>query len=106
MSHKTLRRFHGYDYSRGGSMFVTTGLAARKPLFGRVDHARVVLSAAGKITQKDLLEAAPSRSELIGLNFTAAELARAAGGKAIYAQWVGGRVIYAAPLAIGGTFCV
>lgn len=47
MSHKTLRRFHGYDYSRGGSMFVTTGLAERTPLFGRVDQERVVLSEQG-----------------------------------------------------------
>jgi len=39
-------------------------------------------------------EAAPSRGELVGLNFTAAELARAAGGKAVYVKWGGGRVGY------------
>jgi len=58
MSHKTLRRFHGYDYAHGGSMFVTTGLTDRRPLFGHVDHDKVVLSEAGGIARNDLLEAA------------------------------------------------
>jgi len=44
--HKTHRRFRGYDYARGGSMFVTTCLEPRRPLFGRVDHERVALSEA------------------------------------------------------------
>ena len=43
------RRFKGYDYSRGGSIFITATLAERRPLFGRVAHDRVVLSEAGKI---------------------------------------------------------
>ena len=56
--HKSHRRFHGYDYSRGGSMFVTTCLEPRRPLFGRVDHDSVVLSEAGETAKCDLLEAA------------------------------------------------
>ena len=43
------RRFKGYDYTRGGSIFITTTLAERRPLFGRVEHDRVVLSSAGEI---------------------------------------------------------
>ena len=39
-------------------MFVTTGLERRRPLFGRVDHERVVLSEAGEIAKRDLLDAA------------------------------------------------
>lgn len=56
--HKSYRRFHGYDYSRGGSMFMTTCLEPRRPLFGRVDHDSVVLSEAGETAKCDLLEAA------------------------------------------------
>ena len=94
MAHKTLRRFHGYDYANGGSMFVSihqyrpphkgaidklssangqqpdlvaqpadgsfTGLSATGPSvrFGEVDHDRVVLSDAGEIAKRDLIEAA------------------------------------------------
>ena len=43
------RRFKGYDYSRGGSIFITATLAERRPLFGRVVHDRVELSPAGEI---------------------------------------------------------
>ena len=39
--------------------------------------------------------AEPRRGELVGLNFTAAELARnAPEGKAVYVQYQGGRVVY------------
>lgn len=55
--HKTRRRFRGYDYARGGSMFVTICLEQRRRLFGRVDHGRVVLSEAGEITKGALMEA-------------------------------------------------
>jgi len=73
MAHKTLRRFHGYDYSRGGSMFVTIGMnrshegqsAPHLPVapswgyrLGKVDHDHVILSEAGEIAKRDLLEAA------------------------------------------------
>lgn len=43
------RRFKGYDYSRGGSIFITATLAERRPLFGCVAHDRVELSDAGAI---------------------------------------------------------
>lgn len=56
--HKSHRRFRGYDYAHGGSMFVTTCLAPRRALFGKVDHDRVVLSEAGETAKRDLLEAA------------------------------------------------
>ncbi len=48
MSHHSLRRFAGYDYSRGGSMFITTTLKPRRPLFGKVDHDHVIRSPAGE----------------------------------------------------------
>ena len=65
--HKTRRRFCGYDYVRGGSMFVTPCLEPRRPLFGRVDHERIVLSEAGEIAKRDLLEAAEHFAEFITL---------------------------------------
>ena len=42
------RRFHGYDYSRGASLFVTFAVKGRRPVFGRVVGDRVAHSAAGK----------------------------------------------------------
>ena len=65
--HKTRRRFHGYDYARGGAMFVTTCLEPRRPLFGRVDHERVALSEAGEIAKRALMEAVGHFSGLITL---------------------------------------
>lgn len=58
---KRYRRFHGYDYSRGARLFLTTGLAGREPVLGQVewagnDGARVVLSAAGEVVREALLE--------------------------------------------------
>ena len=41
---KHYRRFHGYDYSRGASIFVTFAVKGRLPLFGRVEGDKVVLS--------------------------------------------------------------
>ena len=43
------RRFKGYDYSRGGSIFITATLAERRPLFGEIDHDRVKPSVAGEM---------------------------------------------------------
>jgi REP element-mobilizing transposase RayT len=48
MSHHSLRRLASYDYARGGSMFITATLEPRRPLFGRVDHEKVVRSPAGE----------------------------------------------------------
>lgn len=57
MPHHTLRRLGNYDYSRGGSMMITTTLEPRRPLFGRVDHDRVVRSAAGEAAVAAIEEA-------------------------------------------------
>ena len=58
---KRYRRFHGYDYGRGARLFLTTGLAEREPVLGRVEWVdgggtRVVLSEAGEAVQRALLE--------------------------------------------------
>ncbi len=52
------RRFHGYDYKRGASLFITIATAPRKPLFGRVENAAVVLSPLG-IAVLEAMEAIP-----------------------------------------------
>lgn len=52
------RRFQGYDYAKGGAMFVTTALADRRSrLFGRVEREKVVLSREGEIAVRDFGEA-------------------------------------------------
>ena len=45
---KRYRRFAGYDYSRGASLFITFTLARRFPAFGRVEGSRVALSPVGE----------------------------------------------------------
>ena len=45
---KHYRRFHGYDYNRGASLFVTFAVKGRRPVFGRVEGDKVALSAAGQ----------------------------------------------------------
>ena len=52
------RRYHGYDYDRGGAMFVTLGLSPRRQLFGRVDHDHVVYTPEGEIALACIGEAA------------------------------------------------
>lgn len=44
---KGYRRYHGYDYSRGATLFVTIATAPRQMVFGRVDEDRVELNAFG-----------------------------------------------------------
>ena len=44
---KYYRRFHGYDYSRGASLFITMVTEPRASLFGRVRNAQVERSALG-----------------------------------------------------------
>ena len=58
------RRFPGYDYSRGGSIFITATLAERRPLFGRVVRDHVDLSPAGEILKSQIVRVA---RELNGL---------------------------------------
>ena len=45
---KYFRRFHGYDYSRGASLFITISTEPRLALFGRVKNAAVELTLLGK----------------------------------------------------------
>ena len=52
---KRYRRFHGYDYSRGASIFVTFAVKGRLPLFGRVEGDKVVLSPAGRAALEAIL---------------------------------------------------
>ena len=41
------RRYRGYDYSRGASLFITISIEPRQPLFGRVKDAAVELTQLG-----------------------------------------------------------
>ena len=41
------RRYSGYDYSRGASLFLTISTEPRRALFGRVEKAKVVYSEFG-----------------------------------------------------------
>lgn len=52
------RRYHGYDYSKGASLFVTMATEPRKALFGRVENAAVVLSDLGRLVLESM-EAIP-----------------------------------------------
>ncbi|MBR1589340.1 MAG: hypothetical protein IJ658_13585, partial [Kiritimatiellae bacterium] len=51
---KYYRRFHGYDYSRGASLFITISTVPRRMLFGRVKDAKVELSPLGKIVAESI----------------------------------------------------
>ena len=48
------RRYHGYDYSRGASLFITISTDPRKALFGRVENAAVVLSELGRVVLESM----------------------------------------------------
>ena len=52
---KRYRRFHGYDYGRGASIFVTFVVKGRLPLFGRVEGDKVALSPAGLAARESIL---------------------------------------------------
>ena len=52
------RRYHGYDYSKGASLFVTMATEPRRALFGRVENAVVVLSDIGRLVLESM-EAIP-----------------------------------------------
>jgi len=51
---KYYRRYHGYDYSKGASLFVTMATEPRKALFGRVENATVVLSDLGRLVLESM----------------------------------------------------
>ena len=52
------RRFKGWDYAKGASLFITIATAPRRALFGKVREGVVVLSPLGEKV-KDALEAIP-----------------------------------------------
>jgi REP element-mobilizing transposase RayT len=55
---KRYRRFKGWDYAKGASLFITIATAPRRALFGVVRDGVVVLSALGEKV-KEALEAIP-----------------------------------------------
>ena len=55
---KRYRRFKGWDYAKGASLFITIATAPRRALFGKVRGDGVALSPLGK-TVKEALEAMP-----------------------------------------------
>lgn len=55
---KRYRRFKGWDYAKGASLFITIATASRRPLFGAVRGGAVALSPLGEKV-KESLEAIP-----------------------------------------------
>ena len=55
---KRYRRYKGWDYAKGASLFITIATAPRRALFGVVRDGVVVLSALGEKV-KEALEAIP-----------------------------------------------
>ena len=52
------RRFAGWDYTKGASLFITIATEPRRALFGRIAHGAMVLSPLGEKV-KEALEAIP-----------------------------------------------
>lgn len=52
------RRFAGWDYAKGASLFVTIATAPRRTLFGKVGQGKVLLADLGRIVAESL-EAMP-----------------------------------------------
>ena len=52
------RRFAGWDYTKGASLFITIATEPRRALFGRIAHGATVLSPLGEKV-KEALEAIP-----------------------------------------------
>ena len=52
------RRYHGYDYTKGASLFITLVTEPRRALFGQIANAVVVLTEFGKLVLESL-EAMP-----------------------------------------------
>ena len=55
---KRYRRFSGWDYAKGASLFITIATAPRRALFGKVQGGAVVLSPLGEKV-REALEAIP-----------------------------------------------
>lgn len=60
------RRFAGWDYARGASLFITIATAPRRDLFGRVEGDRVRLSPLG-LRVWEALEAMPAYNPGVSL---------------------------------------
>lgn len=58
------RRYVGYDYSQGASLFVTISLARRFPAFGRIEGDHVALSPAGEALANTLQTELPRHPAL------------------------------------------
>ena len=52
---KRYRRFQGWDYAKGASLFITVATAPRRPLFGRVVDGKVELSELGRLVDEAIL---------------------------------------------------
>ncbi len=52
------RRFKGWDYAKGASLFITIATAPRQALFGRIVNGEMALSELGRVVA-DALEAMP-----------------------------------------------
>ena len=52
------RRFKGWDYTKGASLFITIATEPRRPLFGEIKGGRVVLTSLGEKVA-EALEAMP-----------------------------------------------
>lgn len=60
------RRFTGWDYAKGASLFITISTEPRRVVFGRVDGDKVALTALGAIV-RDALESIPHLNPGISL---------------------------------------
>ena len=60
------RRFHGWDYTKGASFFITIATEPRRSLFGRVEKGAMVLSPLGEKVM-EALEAIPKLNTSIRL---------------------------------------
>ena len=61
---RSYHRFHGYDYSRGASLFITFAIKGRQPIFGKVQGARVAYSPAG-LAMRETIEIENRRNPLL-----------------------------------------
>ena len=60
------RRYHGYDYSRGASLFITVTTCPRRALFGSVKNAAVELTPLG-VAVAESIEAIPRFNPAVSL---------------------------------------
>ncbi len=57
-------RLKNYDYSQAGAYFVTICSAGKRPLFGRVENSKIVLSRRGRIVEQEWLRTVELREYL------------------------------------------